>query len=113
MKSLKVLKFIGFGILGAAVAYLFVLLTMHLWNWLIPSLFAGPALSFWQTAGLLILSKIFFSGFGCHGRHARCHHRHFHEHCCNEHEGGRESWWKKFHDRCHCKQNDTSEGSCC
>ena len=42
----------------------FGFLTMSLWNWLVPKLFNGPHLDFWQTIGLLILSKILFSGFG-------------------------------------------------
>lgn len=42
--------------------------TMGLWNWLVPVLFAGPVITFWQTAGLLLLSKILFGGF--HGK--RC-----------------------------------------
>ena len=39
---------------------------MWLWNWLMPGLFGLHVLSFWQALGLLILSKILFSGF--HGR---------------------------------------------
>jgi hypothetical protein len=59
----------GFLILKWTVAcILFVMLfgwvTMTLWNWLIPSLFNGPVLNFWQALGLLILSKILFSGLG-------------------------------------------------
>ena len=42
----------------------FVYVTMSLWNWLVPDLFHGPELTFWQTFGLLVLSKIIFSGFG-------------------------------------------------
>jgi hypothetical protein len=38
--------------------------TMYLWNWLVPALFNGPTITFWQTIGLIALSKIFFSGFG-------------------------------------------------
>jgi hypothetical protein len=38
--------------------------TMWLWNWLVPALFNGPVLTFWQTLGLLVLSKILLSGFG-------------------------------------------------
>lgn len=41
--------------------------TMSLWNWLVPALFSGPVITFWQTLGLLILSKILFGGF--RGRH--------------------------------------------
>lgn len=46
----------------AIVAFTFV--TMWLWNWLVPELFNGPMIDFWQTLGLLVLSKILFSGFG-------------------------------------------------
>ncbi len=42
--------------------------TMSLWNWLVPVLFNGPIINFWQTLGLLLLSKILFGGF--HGK--RC-----------------------------------------
>lgn len=47
---------------------------MLLWNALIPALFAGPVLTYWQAAGLLILTKIFFGAMGKgFGRH-RSHH---------------------------------------
>ena len=57
---------------GIAIVTLFTFVTQQLWNWLIPGLFNGPSLTFWQTAGLLILSKILFSGIG--GKH-HGHHR--------------------------------------
>lgn len=57
-------KKLGWIILGViAFGGLFVIVTMSLWNWLIPSLFGGPQITFLQTLGLLILSKIIF-GFG-------------------------------------------------
>lgn len=62
MKPLRILKFIGFGILGVGFVALAIYVTMSLWNWLIPSLFSGPVLNFWQTAGLFILSKILLTG---------------------------------------------------
>ena len=37
---------------------------MVLWNWLMPDLFGLPYLNFWKAAGLLLLSKILFSGMG-------------------------------------------------
>jgi len=62
MKVSRILKFTGFGILFAALAALLLgvltYLTQYLWNWLVPALFAGPAISFWQTLGLLVLAKI-------------------------------------------------------
>ncbi|HEY3370016.1 MAG TPA: hypothetical protein VGK10_04155 [Prolixibacteraceae bacterium] len=54
---LIILAFIAFG-----------LITMHLWNWLMPLLFHLPAITFWQTVGLLILSRLLLGGFGGHGR---------------------------------------------
>ena len=42
----------------------FTAFVMLLWNWLVPSIFGGPVISFFQAAGLLILSKILFGGWG-------------------------------------------------
>jgi hypothetical protein len=39
----------------------------HLWNWLLPSLFAFPRLTFWQALGMLALCRILFGGIGLHG----------------------------------------------
>ncbi len=59
---------VGKVLIGTLVAMLVVygviISTQYLWNWLVPSLFAGPVMSFWQTAGLLLLTKIFFWPFG-------------------------------------------------
>jgi hypothetical protein len=44
----------------------FSLLVMWLWNRLMPGVFGLHAIGFWQAMGLLLLSKILFSGF--HGR---------------------------------------------
>jgi hypothetical protein len=40
-----------------------------LWNWLIPELFHGPVINFWQALGLCLLGKILFGwhGGGHHG----------------------------------------------
>jgi hypothetical protein len=96
MKALKVLKFIGFGLLGIGAIGLFVFITMLLWNWLIPSLFHGPVLTYWQTAGLIILSKIIFSGFG-HGGGGHNGRRHANR-CEGDHHPNRVDWWKRFND---------------
>lgn len=37
---------------------------MLLWNWLVPHLFSGPHITFWQALGLFLLSKILFGGWG-------------------------------------------------
>jgi hypothetical protein len=65
-----VLKGLAFLALGTAAAAALSFLVMTLWNALIPDLFKGPVVGFWQAAGLLLLSKILFGGFrGRHGHH--------------------------------------------
>jgi hypothetical protein len=39
---------------------------MWLWNMLVPALFHGPVLSFWQAVGLLVLCRILFGGLRGH-----------------------------------------------
>ena len=38
-----------------------------LWNWLLPTLFGLPSITFWQAIGLLALCRILFGGFGLGG----------------------------------------------
>ncbi|HVN58238.1 MAG TPA: hypothetical protein VMT63_08085 [Bacteroidales bacterium] len=83
MKALKILKYVGFGILGIGFVFLTMWVTMALWNVLIPSLFHGPVLTFWQTAGLFLLSKILLTGIAPSG----------HSH------GQRREWKRKYHDK--------------
>ena len=71
-----------------AMAALLGGLVMLLWNWLMPSIFGLPILSFWQSVGLLVLCKVLFGGigFGHHGHHG-------HEHCgCGGQNKLRERW---------------------
>jgi hypothetical protein len=78
MKSLRVLKYVGFGILGVGFVFLAIFVTMSLWNWLVPELFHGPVLGFWQTAGLFLLSKILLTGVAPGGpRHRPSRHWHY------------------------------------
>ena len=54
---------------------LFGLAVMLLWNGLIPELFGGPEVSYWQAVGLLALTKILF-GHGPGGRGSPRHRKH-------------------------------------
>lgn len=58
---LKAVKFILAASLFITVA---TFVTQYLWNHLVPEIFNGPVLSFWQTLGLLVLSRILFGGWG-------------------------------------------------
>jgi hypothetical protein len=42
-------------------------LVQQLWNWLLPEVFGGRQITFWQALGILILSRILFGGFRGHG----------------------------------------------
>jgi hypothetical protein len=64
-------------ILAAFVAFGYV--TMWLWNYLMPMIFHLPEITFWQTIGLLVLSRLLLGGMGGHGRgHHHCK-RNMHE----------------------------------
>ena len=60
----KVFKVIGFVILGiigiTALAVIFGLIVMWLWNALMPDIFNLPEIGYWQAVGLVVLSHIFF-----------------------------------------------------
>ena len=68
-----------FLLIGVVIFALLTIVVMALWNELVPDIFKGPVLSFWQAAGLLLLSHILLRGWspGRHGgwRHDRWRHR--------------------------------------
>ncbi len=83
MKALRILKYIGFGILGVAFIIGVIFGVQALWNWLIPELFHGPELTFWQTVGIFFLSKILLTGIAPGQQHSH-----------------KKDWKKRYHDRC-------------
>lgn len=54
-----IVKFAIFMVIAIAV---FGQVVLHLWNWLMPSLFRLPAITFWQAVGLMFLSWLLFGG---------------------------------------------------
>jgi hypothetical protein len=42
-------------------------IVLHLWNWLLPSLFGWRQITFWEALGMLALCRILFGGFGWRG----------------------------------------------
>ena len=46
--------------LMAALAFLFGLLVMVLWNWIMPEIFGLSTLTYWQAWGLVLLAHILF-----------------------------------------------------
>jgi hypothetical protein len=64
MKSFRVSKAILIAVCIAAALGVAGVVVMSLWNWLIPALFGGPMLHFWQALGLLALTRILVGRVG-------------------------------------------------
>ncbi len=65
-------KIFGIALLVILAISAFGAITMLLWNWLIPAIFNGPSVTYFQALGLLVLCKILFSvGPGKHEKHPR------------------------------------------
>jgi hypothetical protein len=91
-----------FAFIPLAAIALFGGVVMLLWNAIIPGITGWALLTYWKAVGLLVLSKILFSGFpgrGCgHGgppwaRHART----------------RQAWWEGLSDEERAQWNDRKE----
>jgi hypothetical protein len=59
-RARKLLVLVPIGILAITI---FGLGVMSLWNWLVPALFGGKLITFWQALGMLVLSRILVGGF--------------------------------------------------
>jgi hypothetical protein len=63
-------------VFGAAFVVLFTFIVMSLWNAILPDVLGVKVITFWQALGILVLSKILFSGFGgLHHKRERFKHR--------------------------------------
>jgi hypothetical protein len=111
MKRFWIIRVVLFG----TVAFLaFTFLTMYLWNWLVPLLFHGPVIEFWQAFGLLILGRLLFGGFGggrCGGKWGHHHHwrKHWQQKMANMTPEEREELRKKWKQRCGPWYNEPEE----
>jgi hypothetical protein len=107
----KIVKIVLFIPLIALAIALFGWVTMSLWNWLIPQLFNGPVITFWQALGLLVLSKILFSGFGKSGGHHKAHwKRNWQRKLSHMSPEERERFKQKFEERWCRKSSSTPAG---
>lgn len=66
-----ILKCIGAVILFSLFAFALAWVTRLLWNWLVPSLFGGPIITYLEAAGLMILGRLLIGGFSG-GKGGRC-----------------------------------------
>ncbi len=63
MKRNWAVKGLKFALFAALFFTVLSFVVMRLGNWLMPSLFGGHEISFWQAVGVLVLCKILFGGF--------------------------------------------------
>jgi hypothetical protein len=66
----KILKIALFVVVASSVVGFVV---KELWNALVPQIFGGPLITYWQALGLFVLSKLLFGGFHRHGGGGRNH----------------------------------------
>jgi ABC-type multidrug transport system fused ATPase/permease subunit len=92
----------GIAALAAVIAVLALLsfAVMLLWNSLVPELFHGPTLQYWQALGLLLLSRILFGGLRGRGWHGHWRQRMWRERWENMTPEERERLREHFQRRC-------------
>ena len=83
----------------------FIYITMLLWNGLLPVLFHLPPITFWQAAGLMILTRLLFSGVR---HHKDWHHNHMREKWMNMTSEER----SKFREHLKFHRRPWTEGCC-
>jgi hypothetical protein len=108
------MKGLAFLVLAPLFVAALSFVVMSLWNALIPSLFSGRIISFWQAAGLLVLSRILFGGFRGRGghrgwRHHRAWHDRWHGMSSEERERFREGI-RSWRDMSHAERREFSRG---
>jgi len=68
MRKLSMRKGVKIAMIAAVAApfvvALFGFIVMSMWNWLVPAVFGGRMITFWQGLGLLILARILVGGLG-------------------------------------------------
>ena len=97
----RALKFAALAVVGV---FLLGLIVMFLWNAVVPDVFSGPVISYWQAAGLLLLSHLLLRGWSPwrHGngwRHDRWKKR-FEEKLAAMTPEEREKFRAEWHQRC-------------
>lgn len=111
----------GFGwfLIGCLMIGLLGLAVMLLWNWLIPEIFNGPTLSYVQSLGILLLTKLLtgFSGWRNHSHHSHGYKpqwkKRWEDKMCNMTNEDKERFKQMYYDRCgrgkHWMEKDKDE----
>ena len=119
MKTWWIKKAIAFTALAIAVILAIGGIVMLLWNAIVPDVFGGSTLSYWQSVGLLLLTQILFRGIGRwhdhrhYGGHVRWKHK-LEEKLASMSPEEREQFKAEWKRRCECgpeEHNQTSQQS--
>jgi len=110
----KKIIFIPIFFIGMAALIIWIL--MLLWNWLMPDIFALRLITFWESAGLLLMAKILFGGFhtGRKGWHNKSHadggwKQKFKRKWAGMSDEEKEKWQKKFGTVGKCRPQNAGE----
>lgn len=107
-KRFKPLKVLFFIVVFVTIVAAMSAVVMLLWNAILPDTVGVKPLNFWKAAGLLILAKILFGGFGRRGRHWKhSEKRHWKRKWMemnNEERQEAKSRWKEY-----CKKRDAEK----
>jgi hypothetical protein len=77
MKGFWILRGLKFLVFGALFVIAFGWVTMFTWNYVMPSLFHLPVITYWQGIALLVLARLlFWRGGGWHHKGHRGWHGH-------------------------------------
>ena len=97
----------------AGVAALVSFIVMSLWNMILPAAITGVnPITFWQALGLLILSKILFSGFHGGWKHKRQQWKdRMNQKLQNMTPEQREAFKQDLRNRCRAPWSKSTEGS--
>ena len=107
----KVLLIVKWTVICTLFVLLFGWVTMWLWNWLVPALFNGPTVTFWQALGLLVLSKILLGGWGGKGGHSAMQWKQrYHNKLSSMSQEERERFKARMREKWCYRDKDTSEG---
>ena len=84
--------------------FLFGFIVMTLWNAILPAVTSAREISFWQAMGLLLLSKILFSGFGGWGHKKRLWRERMHQKWQQMTPEEREKFKEQWKNRCNWRE---------
>ncbi|HLJ39728.1 MAG TPA: hypothetical protein VKT54_15085 [Steroidobacteraceae bacterium] len=96
----RVLKGVAIALAVIVFIAVFGAVVMQLWNYLVPELFHGPQIGYWQALGLLVLCRILFGGMRGRGMHGHFGRRRWRERWESLTPEERERLRQRFYERC-------------